>query len=153
MPEPPFPGEPGPRENEAVFNPIVVAPCLASSAHRAARSLAELGDVPIQLLPVSAAWMTERIDSDERARTADDHGVTPRLCVIERGRVPAIAGPMNSRHGSRPVMATTATSPVVDRGLGTVTPLVPAGADAPVVAAYRDRAGEVTLPILHGAHR
>ena len=51
-----------------MFNSIVVALDLASNDHRAlpvARSLTELGGLPIQLLAASPPWLSERIDTCE----------------------------------------------------------------------------------------
>jgi nucleotide-binding universal stress UspA family protein len=121
-----------------VFNSIVVALDLASNVHRAlpvARSLAELGGLPIQLLTVSPAWMSEQIDTYELERIAESHGLTPNSCVIEHdhdvGR--AIAGHVNLSQGSLLVMATTTKAPVGHHALGTVTESVLAHVDAPVL--------------------
>jgi nucleotide-binding universal stress UspA family protein len=121
-----------------VFNSIVVALDLESNVHRAlpvARSLAELGGLPIQLLTVSAAWMSEEIDTYELEHIATGHGVTPHSCVIEHdddvGR--AIARHVNDSQGSLLVMATTAKAPIGHHALGTVTESVLTHVAAPVL--------------------
>jgi hypothetical protein len=68
-----------------VFNSIVALD-LASNVRRAlpvARSLAELGDLPMQLLTVSPPWVSEQIDTCELERIADGHDFTPHSWVIE----------------------------------------------------------------------
>ena len=50
---------------------------------QALRLRTELGDVPIQLLPLSRACMFDRIETDQFARAADDRAFTPHACVIE----------------------------------------------------------------------
>jgi nucleotide-binding universal stress UspA family protein len=121
-----------------VFNSIVVAVDLVSNVHRAlpvARSLAELGNLPIQLLTVSAPWMAEEIDTYELERLAEHHGFSPQSCVIDHDDDAgwAIARHVNNGEGSLLVMATTAKAPVRRHFLGTVTESVLARVDGPVL--------------------
>jgi nucleotide-binding universal stress UspA family protein len=123
----------------AVFNSIVVAIDLVSNVHRAlplARSLAALGNLPVQLLSVSP-WMSDGIDTYELERLADDHGISPQSCVVERDDDVgwAIARHVNNSDGSLLVMATTARAPVRRNHLGTVTESVLARVDGPVLLA------------------
>jgi nucleotide-binding universal stress UspA family protein len=122
----------------AVFNSIVVALDLVSNVHRAlpvARSLAEFGNLPIQLMSVSAPWMSEEIDAYKLERLVEDHGFSPHSCMIDHdddaGR--AIARHVNTSEGSLLVMATTAKAPVRRHFLGAVTESVLAGVDGPVL--------------------
>ena len=121
-----------------MFNSIVVALDLVSNVHRAlpvARSLAELGNLPIQLLTVSAPWMAEEIDTYELERLAEHHGFSPQSCVIDHDDDAgwAIARHVNNGEGSLLVMATTAKAPVRRHFLGTVTESVLARVDGPVL--------------------
>jgi nucleotide-binding universal stress UspA family protein len=125
-------------EEEPVFNSIIVAVELRSNAHRAlpvARSLAEVGNLPIQALTVSAPWMSKEIDTHELERLADEHALSPRSRVIlhddDAGR--AIAQHLNNCQGSLLVMATTAKAPARRHFLGTVTESVLARVDGPVL--------------------
>ncbi len=121
-----------------MFNSIVVAVDLASNVHRAlpvARSLAELGNLPIQLLTVSAPWTADEIDTYELERLAEHHGFSPKSCVIDHDDDAgwAIARHVNNGEGSLLVMATTAKAPVRRHFLGTVTESVLARVDGPVL--------------------
>jgi nucleotide-binding universal stress UspA family protein len=121
-----------------VFNSIIVAVDLRSNAHRGlpvGRSLAALGNLPIQLLTVSAPWMSNEIDAAELARLVHDHGVSAQSRVIlhdhDAGR--AIARHVDNCEGSLLVMATTAKAPVRRHFLGSVTESVLARVDGPVL--------------------
>jgi nucleotide-binding universal stress UspA family protein len=121
-----------------VFNSIVVAVDLVSNVHRAlpvARSLADLGNLPIQLLTVSTPWMAEEIDTYALERLAEHHGISPLSCIIDHHDDAgwAIARHVNNGEGSLLVMATTAKAPVRRHFLGTVTESVLTRVDGPVL--------------------
>jgi len=121
-----------------VFNSIVVALDLVSNVHRAlpvARSLAERGNLPIQLLTVSALGMSEEIDTRKLERLAEHHGFSPLSCIIDHDDDAgwAIARHVNNGEGSLLVMATTAKVPVRRHFLGTVTESVLARVVGPVL--------------------
>ena len=158
-----------------MFNSIVVAVDLVSNVHRAlpvARSLAELGNLPIQLLTVSTPSMAEEVDIYALERLAEHHGISPLSCIIDHSDDAgwAIARHVNNGEGSLLVMATTAKAPVRRNFLGTVTesvltrvdgpvlllgPQVPATCrlDSPTVVACvdeTDAAADAALPVIAG---
>jgi hypothetical protein len=83
-----------------MFNPNVTPLDRASNAHRALRSHAELRDVPIKQLSVSAPRTTEQIDTAELATAAEP--ASRSSPPSSYGANPAIAGPVSNGHGSRP---------------------------------------------------
>jgi nucleotide-binding universal stress UspA family protein len=122
-----------------MFNSIIVAFDLASSARRAlpvARSLAGLGNLPIELMTVSPPPRPlEEMDTYELERLAGESCMSPRCCVIEHDDDAglAIARHVNNSEGSLLVLATSATAPGRRHFLGTLTESVLARVDKPVL--------------------
>jgi nucleotide-binding universal stress UspA family protein len=122
-----------------VFNSIIVAFDLASNAHRAlpvARSLAELGHLPIQLITVPAPpWILEEMETHELESLAHERDKSSQSCVIEQDDDAgwAIARHVNSSEGSLLVLATSATGPGCRHFLGTLAESVLARVEKPVL--------------------
>jgi nucleotide-binding universal stress UspA family protein len=122
-----------------VFNSIIVAFDLVSDAHRAltvARTLAELGHLPVQLITVPAPpWILEEIDTSELVRFADESDESLQPCVIEQDddAGSAIARHVNSSEGSLLVLATSAEGPGSRHFLGTLAESVLARVEKPVL--------------------
>ena len=126
------PGDAGAR-----FRSIVVALDLESGGDRAlpvARSLAEQGGIPVELLTVSSPNVPEDIDTYELKRRARDNGWPDAVCTIVHDDNPArgIVDHLNRRDGALLVMAAD-TRPLRGRVLGNIGEEVLRTASGPVV--------------------
>ena len=139
----------------AGFRSIVVALDLEAGGDRAlavVRSLAELGEVPVELLTVSSPNLAEDIDAYELSRRAEANGWAERG-LHDRPRRRSGAGDRRA-HGAATgallVMATSARPPLTGHFLGSVSEEVLRLANRPVLlvgpSVPRDTAiGEPTL--------
>jgi nucleotide-binding universal stress UspA family protein len=121
-----------------MFHTIVVAVDLEPDGDRAlpvARSLGELGEVPIELLTVSSPNEPEHVDSFELGRRAIANGWPANSYTIAHSDEVAAAIYQHLQGLDAPLlaMATSAKRPLVGRLLGSVTEGVLALAEHPVL--------------------
>ena len=108
-----------------MFRSIVVALDLEQHGDRAlrvARSLAALGQLPVELLTVSPPSRPEAIEAAELERRASQFGLASHMSVVHADEVAcAITEHVHSTDGALLVMATTAKGPLGEHLLGSVS--------------------------------
>jgi nucleotide-binding universal stress UspA family protein len=112
--------------NAAGFRAIIVALDLDANGDRAlpvARALAQLGDVPVELLTVSSPNVAEDLDIYELRRRAAANGWPEDCCTVVHDNhvARAIADHVEGQDGALLVMASTAKRPLSGHLLGSVS--------------------------------
>jgi nucleotide-binding universal stress UspA family protein len=122
----------------AGFTSIVVALDLEENGDRAlpvARGLAELGEIPVELLTVSSPQLAEEADAFDLRRRAADNGWPENCYTIAHDNHPAraIVDLVQRRDGALLVMATSAKPPLAGHLSGNVIEELLGAIDRPVL--------------------
>jgi nucleotide-binding universal stress UspA family protein len=122
----------------ARFTSMVVALDLEANGDRAlpvARELAELGDIPVELLTVSSPHVTEDVDGYELSRRVTENGWPAGSYTVAHSNhpAPAIVDFVQRHGGALLVMATSAKPPIAGHLFGNVVEEVLGAIDQPVL--------------------